>query len=163
MGGGPTVEGGMTEQQYRKLQMEERQFMSEQEEKQLALMGEMEDKRVQREQAEIKKQERLREKEEEALTDLERAVSDEIEGLTDSDKDEDKDIVMDFFGSLAKNTPGATGPYKLPDATTPSRDEVIGLGSKGKGKGSKGGGDPSRIPGQGKTRTSGGRTGGRPK
>ena len=38
MGGGPTVEGGMTEQQYRKLQMEERQFMSEQEEKQLALM-----------------------------------------------------------------------------------------------------------------------------
>jgi len=106
MGGGPTIDGGMTEAEYSRLQMEERQFMAEQEERQLALMSEMEDKRVQREQAESAKQDRLREKEEEALSALESAVTTEVEGLGKGDKEEDSDLVMDFYGSLAKNTPG---------------------------------------------------------
>tara|TARA_Y100001938_G_C8093432_1_gene436593 strand:+ start:1755 stop:2249 length:495 start_codon:yes stop_codon:yes gene_type:complete len=164
MGGGPTIEGGMTEEQYRQLQLDERAFMAEQEERQMALMHEMEDKRVARAKAEMQKQERLRSKEEEALSDLERAVTDEISALDAAGKGEDKDIVMDFFGSLAKNTPGATGPYRLPDGTTASGNEGnTGMGGAGKGRGSKGGGKPSRIPGQGKTKTSGGKAGGRPK
>jgi len=164
MGGAPTVDGGMTEEQYRKLQMEERQFMSEQEERQMMLMNEMEDKRVQREQAEKKRQERLRSKEEEALTDLENTISDEVKGLDEVAKGEDKDIVMDFYGSLAKNTPGAEGPYRLPDGTVASGNEGgAGMGGAGKGRGSKGGGKPSRIPGQGKSKTSGGKPGDRPK
>ena len=149
MGGAPTIDGGMTEEQYRKLQMEERQFMSEQEERQMMLMNEMEDKRVQREQAEKKRQERLRSKEEEALTDLENTIGNEVKGLDEVAKGEDKDIVMDFYGSLAKNTPGAEGPYRLPDGTMAS--------------GREGGGKPSRIPKQGKSKTSGGRPGDRPR
>ena len=97
MGGGPTIEGGMTEEQYRQLQLDERAFMAEQEERQMALMHEMEDKRVARAKAEMQKQERLRSKEEEALSDLERAVTDEISALDAAGKGEDKDIVMDFF------------------------------------------------------------------
>jgi hypothetical protein len=109
MGGGPTIDGGMTEAQYAKLQMEERKFMSEQEERQMALMGDIEDKRTEREQAEIQKQERLRANEEEALSDLETNISDEVDAGMLDDDEEDKDVVMDFYGSLAENNKGAGG------------------------------------------------------
>lgn len=109
MGGGPTIDGGMTEAQYAKLQMEERKFMSEQEERQMALMGDIEDKRTEREQAEIQKQERLRANEEEALSDLETNISDEVDAGMLDDEEEDKDVVMDFYGSLAENNKGAGG------------------------------------------------------
>ena len=110
-GGAPKISGGMTEEQYKKLQMEERAFMAEQEEKQMRLMGEMEDKRTEREQQEIKRQQGLREAEEEALSKLEGEVSSEVENLKDDEDDEDKDVVMDFYGSLAKNQ-GMTGSGK---------------------------------------------------
>lgn len=109
MGGGPVIDGGMTEEQYAKLQMEERKFMSEQEERQMALMGDIEDRRTEREQAEIQKQERLRENEEEALSDLETNISDEVDASLLDDDEEDKDVVMDFYGSLAENSKGGTG------------------------------------------------------
>lgn len=109
MGGGPTIDGGMTEAQYAKLQMEERKFMSEQEERQMSLMGDIEDKRTEREQAEIQKQERLRANEEEALSDLETNISDEVDAGMLDDEEEDKDVVMDFYGSLAENNKGAGG------------------------------------------------------
>lgn len=103
MGGGPTVSGGMSEAQYKQIQMEERQFMAQQEERQMKLMNEQEEKRALREQAEIQRQEGLRSKEEEALSKLEEGIAGEIEGLDEADKEEDKDIVMDFYGSLAQN------------------------------------------------------------
>lgn len=109
MGGGPTVSGGMTEEQYRKLQMEERAFMAQQEERQMQLMGEMEEKRIQREQAEMQKQERLRTAEEEALGRLEEGITEEVTGLKAEEEEEDKDIVMDFYGSLAKGPKGTKG------------------------------------------------------
>jgi hypothetical protein len=102
MGGGPTIAGGMSEEQYRKLQMEERAFMAQQEERQMKLMGEMEEKRLAREQAEIQKQERVRAREEEALGELEAGIGEEVTGLKAAEEEEDKDIVMDFYGSLAK-------------------------------------------------------------
>lgn len=117
MGGGtPSISGGMSEAQYKKLQMEERAFMAEQEEKQMRLMGEMEDKRTEREQQEIKRQQGLREAEEEALSKLEDQVSSEVENLKDDEDDEDKDVVMDFYGSLAKNQ-GMDGSGKSKTAT----------------------------------------------
>lgn len=102
-GGAPSISGGMSEDQYRRLQMEERAFMAQQEERQMKLMNEMEDKRVQREKAEIQKQERLRTAEEEALGRLEEGITEEITGLKADEEEEDKDIVMDFYGSLAQN------------------------------------------------------------
>lgn len=102
MGGGPTISGGMTEEQYKKLQMEERAYMAQQEERQMQLMNEMEEKRVQREQAEIQKQERMRTAEEEALGRLEEGITEEVTGLKTAEEEEDKDIVMDFYGSLAQ-------------------------------------------------------------
>jgi hypothetical protein len=152
MGAGPTIDGGMTQAEYRELQMEERQFMSQQEEKQMALMQEMEEKRLQREQAEAAKQTRLREKEEEALGALEQAVTEEVDALDKADKDEDKDLVMDFYGSLAKNTPGmgSDGPETGGGLTAGDKSPPSYGGS-----GSK--------PSKGKTKTSGGRAGGRPK
>lgn len=102
MGGGPTIAGGMNEMQYRQLQMEERQFMADQENRQMKLMQDMEDKRLQREQAEMQRQEGLREAEEEALRKLESGISEEITNIGDDDKEEDKDLVMDFYGSLAQ-------------------------------------------------------------
>ena len=112
-GGAPSISGGMTEEQYKKLQMEERAFMAEQEEKQMRLMNEMEDKRTQREQQEIKRQQGLREAEEEALSKLEGQVSSEVENLKEYEEDEDKDVVMDFYGSLAKNqNMGSSGKVK---------------------------------------------------
>ena len=101
-GGAPQVSGGMTEEQYRKLQMEERAFMAQQEERQMQLMNEMEQKRVEREQAEMQKQERLRSQEEEALGKLEAGITEEVTGLKADEEEMDKDIVMDFYGSLAK-------------------------------------------------------------
>lgn len=102
-GGGPVrVDGGMDEEAYRRLQMEERTFMAEQEERQMQLMNEMEDARMQREQAEINRQERVRENEESALERMESALSDNVTAITTDLKDEDKDIVLDFYGSLGQ-------------------------------------------------------------
>tara|TARA_R100000951_G_scaffold116772_2_gene130644 strand:- start:1026 stop:1409 length:384 start_codon:yes stop_codon:yes gene_type:complete len=109
-GGAPTIDGGMSEEQYRKLQMEEREFMAQQEERQMQLMNEQEDKRSQREAAEKQRQDRIRGKEEEALTEMERQISDQTEGFNLEADEEDKDIVMDFYGSLAENaSPNAGG------------------------------------------------------
>tara|TARA_B100001093_G_scaffold152768_1_gene145459 strand:- start:13369 stop:13785 length:417 start_codon:yes stop_codon:yes gene_type:complete len=136
-GGAPSIDGGMSEEQYRRLQMEERQFMVEQEERQMSLMNEMEDKRVQREKAEMQKQERLRSKEEEALSALEATIGDEVAEFGKQNDKEDKDLVMDFYGSLAKNNPGVT--------TDPQ------------------GGSMQGPTGTYSTGTSGGRAGGRPR
>tara|TARA_R110002012_G_scaffold175938_1_gene340783 strand:+ start:1838 stop:2260 length:423 start_codon:yes stop_codon:yes gene_type:complete len=140
MGGSPSIDGGMTEEQYRQLQLDERAFMADQEERQMMLMNEMEDKRTQREQAEMKRQERMRSKEEEALSDLESSITDEVKGLDEAGKSEDKDIVMDFYGSLAKNSADAVA--------VPGGNENV---SEMSGSGKK------------KTKTSGGKPGGRPK
>lgn len=124
-GGAPTIDGGMSEEQYRKLQMEEREFMSQQEERQMQLMNEQEDKRSQREAAELKRQERLRGKEEEALSEMERQISDQTESFNLEADEEDKDIVMDFYGSLAENA-------------SPTQKASSSKGGKGKTSGGSG-------------------------
>lgn len=102
-GGGPVrVDGGMDEEAYRRLQSEERAFMAEQEDRQLQLMNEMEESRIAREQADINRQARVRENEENALEQMESALSDNVAAITDDQDDEDNDIVMDFYGSLGQ-------------------------------------------------------------
>lgn len=102
-GGGPVrVDGGMDEEAYRRLQMEEREFMAEQEERQMQLMNEMEDARIAREQADINRQERVRENEANALEQMESSLSDNVAAITSDQDQEDTDIVMDFYGSLGQ-------------------------------------------------------------
>ena len=52
-GSGPVIDGGMTEEQYRKLQMEERQFQKQMEEEAFARAEEAEAKRMEMEQANV--------------------------------------------------------------------------------------------------------------
>ena len=102
-GSGPTIDGGMTEEQYKKLQLDERKWMAEQEDKQMARMEEMEDKRAQREEAELQRQERVRDRETQALEAMENKLSSNIESIADAEDDEDQDIAIDFYSSLAKS------------------------------------------------------------
>ena len=68
--------------------------------RQIKLMNDIEDRRVEREQAEINRQQRVREQEENALQELERSITENSEAMTKFQKEEDKDIVIDFWKSL---------------------------------------------------------------
>lgn len=108
--GGVTVAGGMDEAAYRRLQMEERKFMAEAEERQMQLMSKMEDERVQRQQAEVNRQEKLRQNEMDALERMEDKLSDNVESVRTSMDDEDKDLTIDFYNSLAKGSGAGSRP-----------------------------------------------------
>lgn len=107
MGKGPTIQGGMDEEAYARLQQEEREWMASQEEAQFARMQGIEDKRVAREEAETRRQEGLRDAEERALESMEEEVSANVESVLDTEEEEDKDIVVDFYSSLSKGQTGA--------------------------------------------------------
>ena len=79
----------------------DREYRAASEERQMAMMNEMEDKRAEREQAEINRQDRVRENEENALETLENSISENSEAVTKFQKDQDKDVVLDFYNSLA--------------------------------------------------------------
>ena len=102
MGKGPVIAGGMDEAAYARLQQQEREWMAEQENVQFARMQEIEDKRIEREAAEIQRQERVKENEEAALEKLEEGISANVKAVKDAEKEEDKDIVLDFYSSLSK-------------------------------------------------------------
>lgn len=89
----------------------DRKFRRESEERQLAMMNAMEDKRVAREQAELARQDRVRENEAAALEKMEAASTANSEAVTKALKEEDKDVVMDFYSSLASGQ----GQGKRPD------------------------------------------------
>jgi len=96
---------------YAAMQEADRLYRAESEERQLALMNDMEDKRIAREQAEINRQERVRENEENALERMENDISSQSEAVQKSLEEDDNDIVMDFFNSLAEGQ----GQGKRPD------------------------------------------------
>jgi len=99
--GGPiSVDGGMDEEAYARLQQEEREFLSAQEERQMAMMNEMEDARVQRQDQEILRQDKVRENEANALENMESALTDNVDAVNASLEEEDNDIVLDFYNSL---------------------------------------------------------------
>jgi hypothetical protein len=99
--GGPIkVDGGMDEASYARLQQEEREFLAAQEERQMGMMNDMEDARVARQEAEIQRQDRVRENEANALENMESQLSDNVEAINTDLEEEDNDIVLDFYNSL---------------------------------------------------------------
>lgn len=99
--GGPIqVDGGMDEEAYNRLQQEERAFLSAQEELQMSMMNDMEDARVARQEAEIMRQDKVRQNEADALENMESKLSDNVESINTSLEEEDDDIVLDFYNSL---------------------------------------------------------------
>ncbi len=86
---------------YEAMAQADREYRQQSEERQLAMMNDMEDKRVEREQAEINRQDRVRQNEEDALENLENTISENSEAVTKFQKEQDKDVVLDFYNSLA--------------------------------------------------------------
>lgn len=87
---------------YAAAQASDREYRDASEERQMAMMNEMEDKRVAREQAEIARQERVRENESNALQSLESDITANSEALMNAEEEQDNDITIDFYNSLAK-------------------------------------------------------------
>ncbi len=87
---------------YAAAQASDRAYKAASEERQMAMMNEMEDKRIQREQAEISRQERVRENESSALQNLESDISANSEALINAEEEKDNDITIDFFKALAQ-------------------------------------------------------------
>ena len=94
------IDGGMDEASYARLQQEEREFLAAQEERQMGMMNEMEEARVARQEAEIQRQDKVRENEANALENMEAKLSDNVEAINTDLEEEDNDIVLDFYNSL---------------------------------------------------------------
>ena len=103
MGGAPTIDGGMTQEEYRQLQSEERQWQSELEDKKYERALEMEQKQREYEDAKSEKMEAQKRAEELAIEQGEKAIQGEITAQSKSEEDDDN-MGADFFDALAKNT-----------------------------------------------------------
>ena len=87
---------------YAAMNAADREYREASEERQMTMMNEMEDKRVAREQAEIARQERVRENEGAALQQLESNITANSEAVMNAEEEEDNDITIDFYNSLAQ-------------------------------------------------------------
>ena len=101
MGSTPTVDGGMTEEQYRKLQLEERQFQAELEEQAFARAEESEARRLETEQANKERLAAQENAEKAAIQQSELQLQGEIAGL-DEEEREDNMGAIDFYGALSE-------------------------------------------------------------
>lgn len=101
--GGPiSVDGGMDEEAYARLQQEEREFLGAQEDRQMTMMNEMETARVERQTAEMNRQEKVRTNEANALESMENQLTDNVDAINTDLAEEDDDIVLDFYSSLTE-------------------------------------------------------------
>ena len=66
----------------------------------MSMMNDMEDARVARQEAEIMRQDKVRQNEADALENMESKLSDNVESINTSLEEEDDDIVLDFYNSL---------------------------------------------------------------
>lgn len=100
MGAGPSIDGGMTEEQYSKLQMEERQFQASLEKEAYARAEESEAKRLSMEEANKEKLAAQEDAEKNAIQQSELALQGE---LADMDDDDDDNLgAVDFYGALSQ-------------------------------------------------------------
>lgn len=96
----------MPETDWAAMKEDDRRYRQESEERQLAMMNEMEDKRIAREQAELSRQERVRENEASALADLEANITEQSEAVQKFEDEKDTDVTIDFFNSLQMGQAG---------------------------------------------------------
>ena len=102
MGGSPVIDGGMTEDQYRQLQTEEREWQSELEEKKYERAMEYEAEQREYTEAKEEKLEAQKRAEELAIEQGELAIQGEITAQ-DEDEDEMSNMGGEFMDALAKN------------------------------------------------------------
>ena len=100
-GSGPVIDGGMTEEQYRKLQMEERQFQKQMEEEAFARAEEAELKRMEMEQANVDRLRAQEDAEARAVQQSELSLQGEVDRLEEDDDDDNMGAV-DFYGALSQ-------------------------------------------------------------
>lgn len=100
-GSGPVIDGGMTEEQYRKLQMEERQFQKQMEEEAFARAEEAETKRMEMEQANVDRLRAQEDAEARAVQQSELSLQGEVDRLEEDDDDDNMGAV-DFYGALSQ-------------------------------------------------------------
>lgn len=103
MGGSPTVDGGMTEEQYAKLQLEEREWQSEMEAKKYEQAMEYEREQRDYEEAQKESLEAQKNAEELALEQGELAIQSEVTAQSEQDEDEDN-MDASFYDALANNS-----------------------------------------------------------
>lgn len=102
MGGAPTIDGGMTEEQYRQLQSEEREWQSELEAEKYERAMAHEKEQREYEEAQAEKLESQKNAEELALEQGELAIQGEI-AAQDEEEEEDSNMGGEFMDALAKN------------------------------------------------------------
>ncbi len=103
MGGAPTVDGGMTEDEYRQLQQEEREWQSELESEKYDRAMEYEKEQREYESARGEELEAQKRAEELAIEQGEMAIQGEITAQDEEDE-EDSNMGGEFFDALASNT-----------------------------------------------------------
>lgn len=103
MGGGPVaVDGGMTEDQYRQLQLEEQQFQARLEDQKYERAMEYEAKQREYEEAREEKLAAQKGAEELAIEQGELAIQGELDAQASEEEDEDN-MGVSFAEALAKN------------------------------------------------------------
>ena len=101
MASSPSVDGGMTETQYKRLQMDERKWQAELEEQKYARSQEAEAKRLEMEKANEQKLQATANQEQNMLDAAQQNLSEEIDAQAFAQKEEDDDAVtLDFYGAL---------------------------------------------------------------
>lgn len=98
--GGITMDGGMSQEEYRTLQFEERKWQEQLEDKKYARAKEFEQKRLEFEQAKEEKFAAQKKQEEEALQQGEKTLQAEIKAQK---KDKSNLMAGDFYTALSKN------------------------------------------------------------
>ena len=102
MGGTPVIDGGMTEEEYRQLQMEEREWQAELEEKKYERAQQYEAEQREYEDAKAEKLEAQKRAEELAIEQGELAIQGEITAQ-DEDEEEMSNMGGEFMEALAQN------------------------------------------------------------
>lgn len=110
--GAPSIDGGMTEQQYRTLQMEEREFQKELEDDAYARAQESEARRIEMEEANKAQLAAQEDAEKLATQQSEMALQSELKQL-DEEEAPDNMGAIDFYGALSQGT--STGTSDRPE------------------------------------------------
>ena len=103
MGGTPMVDGGMTEEQYKRLQMDEKAWQAELEDKKYERAMAMEQEQREYEDARTEQMAAQKGAEELALEQGELAIQGEVLAQ-DEEEDEENNMGAEFYDALAANT-----------------------------------------------------------
>ncbi len=105
--GAPSIDGGMTEEQYAKLQQEERVWQKELQDENYARAQAAEEKRLAMEKAHEEKLGAQKNAEEQAIQTAQKNLNAELDAQDDFEDDESLGSI-DFYGALSKGQSSGT-------------------------------------------------------